>query len=76
MPPRTGGRSRECGPPMRGGGTTRWVPDVEPGHGLTRVLSFRSPSGRRDQMTAWIRRREFISLLGGRPASELENGSK
>jgi hypothetical protein len=24
------------------------VPDVKPGHGLTRVLSFGSPSGRRD----------------------------
>jgi putative tryptophan/tyrosine transport system substrate-binding protein len=29
-----------------------------------RVLSFRSPSGRGDQMTAWIRRREFIALFG------------
>src|SRR5258705_13418456 len=37
----------------------------EAGHGLTRVLSFGSPSGRRDQMTAWIRRREFIALVGG-----------
>ena len=40
-------------------------PDVKPGHGLTRVLSFPSPSGRRDQMTAFIGRREFITLLGG-----------
>jgi hypothetical protein len=37
----------------------------EAGHGPTRVPSFRSPSGRRDQMRAWIRRREFITLLGG-----------
>jgi putative tryptophan/tyrosine transport system substrate-binding protein len=29
------------------------------------VLSFRSPSGRRDQMTAFIGRRELITLLGG-----------
>ena len=35
-----------------------------PGHGPTRVLSFGSPSGRRDQMTC-IKRREFITLLGG-----------
>jgi hypothetical protein len=41
------------------------VPDVKPGHGLTRVLSFGSPSGRRDQMTFCIGRREFITLLGG-----------
>ena len=41
------------------------VPDVKPGHGLTRVLSFPSPSGWRDQMTAFIGRREFITLLGG-----------
>jgi putative ABC transport system substrate-binding protein len=40
-------------------------PDVKPGHGLTRVLSFGSPSGRRDQMTFCIKRREFITLLGG-----------
>ena len=43
--------------------------DVKPGHGLTRVLSFRSPSGRRDQMTAFIGRREFITLLGGAAAA-------
>jgi putative ABC transport system substrate-binding protein len=61
---RTGGRSRECGPPMRGEGTTRWVPD-EAGHGPMRVLSFPSPSGRRDQMTFCIGRRELITLLGG-----------
>ena len=30
-----------------------------------RVLSFPSPSGWRDQMTAFIGRREFITLLGG-----------
>jgi hypothetical protein len=41
----------------------------EAGHGPMRVLSFRSPSGRRDQMTAWIRRREFITLLGGATAA-------
>src|SRR5207247_3518564 len=40
-------------------------PDVKPGHGLTRVLSFASPSGWRDQMTFCMRRREFIMLLGG-----------
>src|SRR6516164_2494115 len=41
-------------------------PDAQTaGHGLTRVLSFRSPSGRRDQMTAFIGRREVITLLGG-----------
>src|SRR6516165_6936886 len=41
-------------------------PDAQTaGHGLTRVLSFRSPSGRRDQMTAFIGRREFLTLLGG-----------
>ena len=45
------------------------VPDVKPGHGLTRVLSFPSPSGWRDQMTAFIGRREFIALLGGAAAS-------
>ena len=39
------------------------------GHGLTRVLSFASPSGRRDQMTAFIGRREFITLLGGAAAA-------
>src|SRR4029450_1520936 len=37
----------------------------EAGHGPTRVLSFGSPSGRRDQMTFCIGRREFITLLGG-----------
>src|SRR6266540_2933108 len=41
------------------------VPDVKPGHGLTRVLSFGRLSGRRDQMTFCIGRREFITLLGG-----------
>src|SRR4029450_3144006 len=34
-----------------------------------RVLSFRSPSGRRDQMTLCIGRREFITLLGGAAAA-------
>jgi hypothetical protein len=34
-----------------------------------RVLSFGSPSGRRDQMTAFIGRREFITLLGGAAAA-------
>src|SRR5262249_2287446 len=44
-------------------------PDAQTaGHGLTRVLSFRSPSGWRDQMTAFIGRREFITLLGGAAA--------
>src|SRR6478736_4650850 len=38
-------------------------PDVKPGHGLTRVLPFGSPSGWRDQMTLCIGRREFITLL-------------
>ena len=37
----------------------------EVGHGLTRVLPFGSPSGRRDQMTFCIGRRELITLLGG-----------
>jgi hypothetical protein len=41
------------------------VPEVKPGHGPMRVLSFASPSGRRDQMTFRIGRREFITLLGG-----------
>src|SRR3954471_16409024 len=45
----------------------RW--DVMPGHGLTRVLSFPSPSGWRDQMTAFIGRREFITLLVGAVAA-------
>src|SRR4029450_3177043 len=38
---------------------------VKGGHGLRRVLSFGSPSGRRDQMTFCIGRRDFITLLGG-----------
>src|SRR5260370_37983211 len=40
----------------------------EAGHGPMRVLSFGSPSGRRDQMTALIGRREFITLLAGATA--------
>src|SRR3954447_3621385 len=44
------------------------MPDVKPGHGLTRVLSFPQPSGWRDQVTAFIGRREFITLLGGAAA--------
>ena len=47
--------------------TLQW--DVKPGHGLTRVLSFPSPSGWRDQMTALIGRREFITLIGGAAAA-------
>src|SRR5258708_40373362 len=43
-------------------------PDVKPGHGVTRVLPFGSPSGWRDQMTAFIGRRECITLLGGAAA--------
>src|SRR5258707_4504523 len=34
-----------------------------------RVVSFASPSGRRDQMTFCIGRRKFITLLGGAVAS-------
>src|SRR5260370_14005363 len=41
----------------------------EAGHGPMRVLSFGSPSGRRDQMTACIGRREFITLVGGAAAA-------
>ena len=41
----------------------------EAGQGLTRVLSFPSPSGWRDQMTAFIGRREFMTLLGGAAAA-------
>src|SRR4249920_3606540 len=44
------------------------MPDVKPGHGLTRVLSFPSPSGWRDQMAFCIGRRAFIKLLGGAAA--------
>ena len=47
--------------------TLQW--DVKPGHGLTRVLSFPSPSGWRDQMTALIGRREIITLIGGAAAA-------
>src|SRR5262245_53838744 len=44
-------------------------PDAQTtGHGLTRVLSFRRPSGRRDQMTAFIGRRQFLTLLSGAAA--------
>jgi hypothetical protein len=35
-----------------------------------RVLSFGSPSGRRDQMTFCIGRRDFIALLGGAAARD------
>src|SRR5258707_1499852 len=59
-------RPRPCWP--RSGIDGFVVPDVKPGHGLTRVLPFGSPSGRRDQMTAFIGRREFIILLGGAAA--------
>ena len=38
--------------------------DVKPGHGLTRVLSFPSLSGWRDQMTAFIGRRELPAAAG------------
>jgi hypothetical protein len=34
-----------------------------------RVLSFGSPSGRRDHMTAFIGRRAFITLIGGAAAA-------
>src|SRR5256885_15237453 len=59
-------RSRECGPAGRR--HYAMVPDVKPGHGPRRVLSFGSPSGRRDQMTFCIGRRKFITLLGGAAA--------
>src|SRR4029077_13779891 len=42
-------------------------PDVRPGHGLTRVLSFPSPSGWGDQMKLFLGAREFLTLPG-RPA--------
>ena len=43
-----------------------WRPLFLPRQQLnSRVLSFGSPSGWRDQMTFCIGRREFISLLGG-----------
>jgi hypothetical protein len=41
---------------------------VKPGHGLTRMLSFPSPSGRRDQMTFCFGRRQCITLLGAAAA--------
>jgi hypothetical protein len=41
----------------------------EAGHGPMGVLSFRSPSGRRDQMTFCIGRREVITLIGGAAAA-------
>jgi hypothetical protein len=48
-------RSRECGP------ASHPAPSL-------RVLSFGSPSGRRDQMTGFIGRRELVTLLGGAAA--------
>src|SRR5258707_12802705 len=60
-------RPRPCWP--RSGIDGFVVPDVKPGHGLTRVLPFGSPSGRRDQMAFCIGRREFITLLGGAAAA-------
>ena len=53
--------------------TLQW--DVKPGHGLTRVLSFPSPSGWRDQMTALIGRREIITLIGGAAAVVAARGA-
>src|SRR4029450_6637371 len=53
--------------PRPGAGSSS--PNVKPGHRPTRVLSFRSPSGRRDQMTFGIGRRELIILLGGAAAA-------
>src|SRR4029077_1515212 len=57
------------GPKPRTGCLWLMGPDVKAGHGLMRVLSFPSPSGWRDQMTAFIGRREFITLLGGAASS-------
>src|SRR5262245_5131666 len=60
-------RGKEWVLPLPGHGDE---PDTQTaGHGLTRVLSFRRPCGRRDQMTAFIGRREFITLLGGAAAA-------